>query len=287
MLHVQQPCARLDRLPKPCLGTRMIRRRLRFATFLAPGLFPVYELISRHVGRRLGVATDLSAAVDYDELAGADVSFVCGLAYIELCGPDRLPLRPVAAPVLAGRRFQGRPIYFSDVIVHRDSPFRTFADLQGASWCFNEPLSHSGYGITRYCLVQMGHTAGFFGRVVEAGFHQRSIRLVRDGEVDASAIDCHVLALALRDDPALAEELRIIDSLGPSTVQPVVVADWLPEDLREGVRQALLELADDPQARPWLQRGLIECFTAVDDSAYDDLRRMRAACAAAGFLTLR
>jgi phosphonate transport system substrate-binding protein len=264
----------------------MIRRLLRFATFLAPDMFPVYQRISHYVGQRLGVATELTAAVSYDELADADVGFVCGLAYIELCGPGRLPLTAVAAPVLAGPRYQGRPIYFSDVIVHRDSPFRCFADLQGASWCFNEPLSQSGYGVTRYRLVQLGWPGGFFGRVVEAGFHQRSIDLVRSGAVDASAVDCHVLALALRDAPGLGRELRIIDSLGPSTIQPVVVGAWLPEGLRDGIRQALVEMADDAQARPWLDQGLLARFVAVDDSAYDDVRRMRAACAAAGFLTL-
>src|SRR5262249_11116012 len=154
------------------------------------------EFICWHVGRRLGVATDFFVGECYSDLAGADVSFLCGLAYIELCGPGRLPFHPVAAPVLAGQRYQGRPIYFSDVIVRADSPFWQCADLHGASWCFNEPLSHSGYGITRYRLLQMGCTGGFFDRVVEAGFHQRSIDLVRRGEVEASAIDCHVLSLA-------------------------------------------------------------------------------------------
>jgi phosphonate transport system substrate-binding protein len=173
------------------------------------------------------------------------------------------------------------------VVVRRDSPFRTFADLRGASWCYNEPLSHSGYGVTRYRLVETGRTGGFFGRVVGAGFHDRSIRLVRDGAVDASAVDCHVLALAVRDDPGLARELRVIDSFGPSTIQPVVAAGWLPDALREGIRRALVDMADDPRARDWLRRGLLERFVPVDDSSYDDLRRMRQACAAAGFLTLR
>jgi ABC-type phosphate/phosphonate transport system substrate-binding protein len=66
-----------------------------------------------------------------------------------------------------------------------------------------------------------------------------------------------------------------------------VVAQWLPEDLRDGIRQVLLEMADDAQARPWLERGMIARFTPVDDAAYDDLRRMRQVCAEAGFLTLR
>ena len=71
-----------------------------------------------------------------------------------------------------GDRYGGRPIYFSDVIVHRDSPFRSFLDLRGHSWAYNEPLSHSGYGITRYHLLELGETGGFFSEVVEAGFHE-------------------------------------------------------------------------------------------------------------------
>jgi len=91
--------------------------------------------------------------------------------------------------VLDGDRYGGRPIYFSDVIVHRDSAFRSFADLRGRSWAYNEPLSHSGYGITRYHLLRMGETGGYFGEVIEAGFHEESIRMVARGEVHASAID--------------------------------------------------------------------------------------------------
>jgi phosphonate transport system substrate-binding protein len=260
---------------------------MRFVSFLAPAMTPVYEFIARAVGERLGVPTEFAYAERYEQLAGADVCFLCGLAYIELCDRERAPFVPVAAPILQGERYEGRPIYFSDVIVRRDSRFTTFADLEGASWCYNEPLSHSGYGITRYHLTRLGRTGGYFGRVVEAGYHARSIELVRTGAVDASAIDSHVLELALRDDPTLVDELRILTSLGPSTVQPVVAGMWLSEALRAQIQRALVDLADDAIARGWLGRGRIERFVAVDDRHYGDLRTMRDACAEAGFLTLR
>jgi phosphonate transport system substrate-binding protein len=250
-------------------------------------MLPFYDFVSRYVGCRVGVATELSVGERYNELADADVSFVCGLAYVELCGPGRLPVSPLAAPVFSGRRYGGRPVYFSDVIVRRESRFREFDDLRGATWCFNEPLSQSGYGVARHRLVELGQTGGFFGHVVGSGYHSRSICLVRSGEVDASAIDSHVLALEAREDPSLLDDLRVIDVLGPSTVQPVVAADRLPEGLRNGVRRALLGMASDPAARPWLARGMIERFAPVDDSSYDDLRRMRRACEDADFLTLR
>ena len=51
----------------------------------------------------------------------------------------------------------------------------------------------------------MSARPGFFARVVEAGFHQRAIRLVAAGVVDAAAIDSQVLAVELRDHPELAD----------------------------------------------------------------------------------
>ena len=144
--------------------------------------------------------------------------------------------------MLEGGRYGDKPIYYSDVIVHRDSPFSSFLDLRGRSWAYNEPHSHSGYGITRYHLVEIGETHGFFGEVIEAGFHEESIRMVAAGEVDASAIDSQVLAVAMRDDPSLARSLRIVDALGPSTIQPVAVSKRVPLELR-GAHPAGLDIA--------------------------------------------
>jgi phosphonate transport system substrate-binding protein len=265
----------------------MVSRTLRFATFLAPNMLPVYAFIARTVQVRLGIPTELIVGSSYERLSEqAEVSFLCGLAYIEL---RRLgePIEPLAAPLLHGRRYDGRPVYFSDVIVRRDSPFRSFADLRGCSWAYNEPYSHSGPGITCHRLVELRQTQDYFGRVIEAGWHQRSIRLVQSGAVDASAVDSHVLALARRDHPELDAGLRVIDSLGPSTIQPVVVASWLEAGLKADLRSILLELSANPAGRAVLADRLVERFVAIGDEDYEDLRRMRAACVAAGLPTLR
>jgi phosphonate transport system substrate-binding protein len=217
----------------------------------------------------------------------ADAGFLCGLAYIELNARPKPPLEALAAPVLRGARYGGRPIYFSDVVVRRESPVRSFAELRGRSWSYNEPWSHSGYGITRYHLVRLGQTNGFFDKVVDAGYHKRSLELVCSGEVDASAVDSQVLAVALRDEPELAERLRVIESLGPSTIQPFAVARRLPTQLKEEIRNALLEVASEPDAHEYLDQGFIDRFVAVNDRSYDDLRCMVDACREADFLTLR
>ena len=197
------------------------------------------------------------------------------------------PVELLAAPVLAGERYRGLPLYFSDVIVRAGSPLRSFADVRGHSWSYNDPDSHSGYNVTRARLVAMGETGGFFSRVVRAGSHQRSIRMVLAGGVDASAIDSQVLAIELRDHPELSRGLRIIDTLGPSTIQPVLAAARLKGDLKSAVRQALLHMHEDPRARAALARGFVERFVTVEDETYDDIREMLLSAEAIGFTELR
>ena len=262
---------------------------LRLATFLAPSILPVYQAVSDYFGARLGIETQLSVGRSFDEFERgiADVGFICGLPYIQLMRQEPAPIELLAAPVLHGERYGGRPVYFSDVIVRRDSPFRTFEDLRGRSWSYNDPDSHSGYGVTRYYLARMGETRGFFGKVIEAGFHQESMRLVRAGEVDASAIDSQVLAVAMRDDPSFVDDVRVIASLGPSTIQPVVAASSLPDGLKSDLQAALLSMHNDPSMRKRLALGLVERFAPVSDSTYDDLRHMLRVAEDADFLVLK
>lgn len=200
---------------------------------------------------------------------------------------DPHALELLAAPVVSGRRYEGRPIYFSDIIVAADSPFESFADLRGASWAYNDRRSHSGYGVTLHHLLSLGETAGYFGDVVRTGAHRRSMRMVAAGEVDASAIDSHMLAVELREYPTLAGRLRVIGSLGPSSIQPVVAARRLPGRLKADLREALLAMGDDPAARAILDFAFVDRFVPVVDTDYDDIRAMLTGFEQAGFTTLR
>src|SRR5262249_33771416 len=191
----------MNTLSRTAQGRDSRRRQnaLRFVTFLAPNLYPLYEFIAHHAGRRLGLPTELAVGDSYAQLSSraVDVAFVCGLPYVELARGGEAPVEPLAAPVLRGERFGGRAIYFSDVIVHRSSRLRSFADLRGCSWAYNEPHSQSGYGITRHHLICRGETNGFFGRIVEAGWHEEALRLVARRADAGAAHDLHHLAAAL------------------------------------------------------------------------------------------
>ena len=148
------------------------RAPLRFATYLAPNMLPVYRFLAERIGGRLGCPVELVVGSSFEqfEQGEADLGVICGLPYVWLAARQPGPVEPLAAPVLAGDRYAGRPVYYSDVIVRRDSPVRRLEELRGCSWAYNEPASHSGHTATLYSLVRMGARPGFLGRVVEAGY---------------------------------------------------------------------------------------------------------------------
>ncbi len=83
-----------------------------------------------------------------------------------------------------------------------------------------------------------------------------------------------MLAIELRDHPELAGQLKVIDTLGPSSIQPVVIAAGAPSSLKRAIRDALLAMADDEEGRAGLAHGMVERFVAVSDGDYDDIRAM-------------
>lgn len=260
---------------------------LRWATYLAPGLRPLYQLVADRVGRELTVAVELTQAQDYAEIGAGlyDLVFVCGLPYIEIVDGLVAALTPLAAPVPTGTRYEDRAVYFSDVIVGPASGARRFADLRGCRWAFNETGSHSGYLVTLHHLARMGESTGFFREWMDAGYHHEAMRMVAAGEVDAAAIDSQVLEVLLERDPALASRLRVIETLGPSPIQPLVACPSVPVAVQADVRAAVLALGSLPDERTVMEQAHVARFVAVEDSAYDPTRRMLDTVRMAGLWT--
>ena len=260
---------------------------LRVASHLAPGVEPLYAFLADYMADRLGRRAEFVVAESYERCAQDidDVCFVCSIPYLLFADSGRIDMEVVAAPVLRGDRYAGRPVYFSDVIVAASSPHRSFADLRGASWAYNEPFSHSGYMTVLHHLATLGEERTYFSRTIEAGFHQDAIRMVADGRVDAAAIDSQVLDIELRDHPELEKAVRRVGAIGPSTIQPVVVSrSRLTDAERNAITTALVAVADVPAARPVLDAALVERFVPMNPDGYDDIRQMYARVRAAELL---
>jgi phosphonate transport system substrate-binding protein len=183
---------------------------LRFVTYLSPGIpQEFFETVVDHVRGALGqrasllveprVSGPMKGGENPFSSREADVGFMCAPSFFWLREMENPPveLLPVA-PVFGDVRSQGQPVYFSEMIVHRESPIESFLDLRGRSWAYNDLCSLSGYYNVLKKLAEIGEDERFFDRVCCSESHLNSMEMVARGEVDAALIDSNVMRIKFR-----------------------------------------------------------------------------------------
>jgi phosphonate transport system substrate-binding protein len=203
-----------------------------------------------------------------------DMGWICGLYYVQKIDRGVAQFELLAAPVMSKARYQGRPVYFSDVVVRRESRFRSFEDLRGRAWAYNEPNSHSGYNLTRYTLAQKGEFKGFFGAVTGAGSHQAALQMLLEGEIDGTSIDSTVLEIELQDRPEISSQIRVIETWGPSPIPPWVIRKGVPTEMRTRIRRTMLDMETGAAGHAVLADQGMKRFTRVNDADYVPIREM-------------
>ncbi len=256
------------------------REPLRLLSYLAPSIpGGLFELLAEAIAEERGATwpwTSRRASPgplpETDPFASgrADAAFVCGPSYALLRSAGA-PVEIVpAAAVFDDPRNQGRPVYFSDVVVRRDHSARSLADLRGAVWTYNDRQSLSGWHrmLSRLGVLGLGTPEQFFSGLVASGAHVRSIELVSRGEADLSAVDSNVLLLERRRDPGLDLRLRVLESWGPSAVQPLLVRSGLDPVLKATIAGTLLELHRDMRMASRLAAFGVLRFASVHEATY-------------------
>lgn len=254
----------------------MKQSTLLFASFMAPTLYKTYRSITEYIEQYVGVPTFLINGCSLEDFADGsiDAGFICGLSYVQLAAQQPQIVEPLVAPIFSSERYQQRPRYFTDMVVRADGPVYKFTDVRDGVWAYNKKSSHAGHNVVCYTLQQMGWTTSYFRETVETGSHVQSLRMVLNGEVDVAAIDSYVLDILLLKQPELAMQLRVIASLGPSTIPPIVVSSALHPVLKRKIYAALLSIHQHPVYSEDLRASLIERFVPVTDDHYRDIRMM-------------
>jgi phosphonate transport system substrate-binding protein len=257
-----------------------VPRVLKLTSCQAENSEYVGRALSRHLTDRLGIATEFVDDISWRErerlLDAGEIhaGWICGLPYVWKADRPRSRIELLVAPIMADDRYKGRPVYFSDVVVRHDHPARSFRDLRGMRWGYNEPRSHSGYEIVRYKLAQNGEQGTYFAKAIETGAHQATIQMIVDGRIDASAIDSTVLETELHRWPRLRGHLRVIETWGPSPAPPWVISRCVSAGLRQRLRRVLLEMHREAAGRSILRKARMARFAAVSDRCYDPIRHM-------------
>lgn len=228
-----------------------------------------------YVGEKLGRQTVMVQRRSYKEISDllqrgqVDVAFVCGLPYV--IDHEKFGLELLVAPLV-----YDEPVYYSYVIVPRDSPVERFDQLRGKRYAFSDPLSNSGHLVPRYMLARMGEAPdGFFRRAIFTYSHSANVEAVAVKLVDGASVDSYVYDYLAATNPALTSRTKVIHRSPPHGITPVVIRKDINGRLKERIRTAFVEMDKDPRGREILKAMMIRRFVAVPDSLFNSIREMR------------
>lgn len=182
------------------------------------------------------------------------------------------------------KRGQFGPRTAGAIIVRRDSPIQTLADLKGKRMIFGPQLAPSGYLAQYDLMLQKG-----FDPEVELDYyaiprgaykHEKVIYSVYFGEYDAASAPVLDLEVMTKMGKISADDFRI---LAQSEIIPYCTfgaAKNVDAELAAAFRKALLELTPettvsiDGQDLKVLDAAWIDGFEVLPDSDYDVIRDM-------------
>ena len=198
-------------------------------------------------------------------------TMMCGLPY-SLRNP-----RPIliAAPVLSLPRYAGRAVYFSDIAVRADSPFRTLEDTFGSVCGYTLTDSMSGcvafrrllHGYRKAELPQLYRSV--VGNLVNA---RGVIQALADRRIDVGPLDGYVHDLLKHLDPAFAAQVRIVATTEAAPMPPFVATAPLTDADVTRLRGAFAASIAAPELRAERETLLLKSFAFPEAREYDVFR---------------
>lgn len=119
----------------------------------------------------------------------------------------------------------GRSSYRSAIVVHRDSPRHSLADLRGARAGWVDPLSLGGCLLALEHLRQSGLDPSHLASTEYLGTHPAALAAVVEGRTDVSAV-----SVAGPSNEDIANALRLHAGMGAHVLRSLAVTDEAPTD---------------------------------------------------------
>ena len=132
---------------------------------------------------------------------------MCGLPFARGSFAAQL----IAAPVPAPAAYQGRAEYWSELVVRRDSPYRTLADTFGHRIAFTVADSQSGYAAPLNFLRTLPGDFPRYREVVAPCITPLgALTAVIDGSADIAPVDSYAFSLFCKYRPELTAQVRTV-----------------------------------------------------------------------------
>ncbi len=248
------------------LGKNSIK--IAVASILSPeATIESYKPLISYIGRKTGKTAILVQRKTYQEInrliekGYVSLGFICTGAYLY---GNRNKMQILAIP-----QINGKITYQAYIIVKKSSHIRSFLSLRGKRFAFTDPISNTGHIYPLYLLKKMGKTPEtFFKRTIFTYSHNRSIKAVYSGIVDAASVDSIVYNDYAKKHPEIVKSIYIIKRSDRFPIPPVVVPKKLGENLKEKLLKILIDIDKQNAGKKILKNIGIDRFVLPKPDMY-------------------
>jgi phosphonate transport system substrate-binding protein len=231
--------------------------------------------LERYLERKTGRPVELvprnsyRQTIDLIKQGSLDYAWVSAYPYVYLRHHHHAQL--LAVPLI-----QGRPYHRGYLIVPAGDQHTTeLMALEGRFFAFADPYSDIGYLLPRHELQQAGRDpASFFAKTFYTWGHKKVVRAVASGLADGGYVDGFVWDALATVEPALVTRTRVVSRSAEYGTPPIVASRHASPRDAGLLRQALLEMASDPEGTALLRQLNIDRFVAGDPAWYAEVAKM-------------
>lgn len=226
-----------------------------------------YVPFGEYLSEQIGQEVELTVPVSYGAVVEAmvndelDLAYFGGLTYVQ--ARERGDVVPLVTEI---NPETGDTTYRSVIIVPSDSDVQEVSELEGRDFAFGSVSSTSG---SLYPAIML-RDAGIDYRTDLGNFnytngHDATAQAVANGQVDGGGLEDRIL-YRLQDEGVIdAGSVRVIDESDEIQGYPWVIRNALPDDLKQEVAQAFLDI-DDPALLDLLRA---EGYERIEAGDYD------------------
>ncbi len=229
---------------------------------------------ARYLGGKLGRPVEFVRRRSYREVmdllesGGIEFAWICGYPFIQKRDPEFLEL--LAVPI-----YRGEPLYYSVIIVHRDSPYKTLDDLEGKVFAFSDPESNSGFLYPQSALAaRMETPESFFRQTFFTFNHAETVEAIAEQVADGGAVDSYIWEYMNAFRPEVAEKTRVILRSPKFGFPPLVSRLGTERSVVDRMRNVLIGMNDDLEGQAFLKGLMLDGFENHPPSLFDSIRVM-------------
>jgi len=231
-----------------------------------------YEPLAAYLGKKLNMRVALVYLDNYGEVCDKfiykqlDAAFFGSFSYA--LTHAKSGIEPIARPDYAGTS-----TYRGLIIVRKDSNIKDVTDMRNKRLALVHRATFAGYLYPLYYFKKhkVADLESFFSKVMFAGSHDKAILAVLNGEADIAVPKDLVYERMVKENPDLRQKLIVLSASGQVPSNAFCVRKDLELGLKDKLRNILLNLQNDQEARPVLASLGATRFIETSDKDYSNL----------------